>query len=182
MPCGFKIGQWISVQRRQKDDLEQSRFDRYQALIDIPGWQWTGKVDVWGEKYDVLIDFCRITGHSSPKPKEVHKGIKIGGWVREQRLSRKRQKLSKEREELLEKLPNWSWGPHEDAWEKGFIALVTFKKTYGHCDVKQGFELNGFKLGAWVHNQRFRSNDVPQYRKQRLDDIGFIWDSSKDKT
>ena len=182
MPCGFKIGQWVAVQRSQKDNLQKSRPDRYQALIDIPGWQWTGKVDLWHEKYSILTDFVSKYGHAKPKPKDVHKGVKIGGWVREQRLSRKRQKLTKAREELLEALPGWSWGPHEEAWEKGFAALLSFKQIYGHCDVKQDFVFNGFKLGSWVHNQKSRSDEVPQNRKKRLDELGFIWDDSKDKT
>jgi len=45
------------------------------------------------------------------------------------------QKLSKEREERLEALPDWSWDPHEDGWKKGFTALLSFKKIYGHVVV-----------------------------------------------
>ena len=121
MPCGFKIGQWVAVQRSQKDNLQKSRPDRYQALIDIPGWQWTGKVDLWHEKYSILTDFVSKYGHAKPKPKDVHKGVKIGGLGFENNGCLENGRSSQRRErELLEALPGWSWGSAmREAWEKG---------------------------------------------------------------
>jgi hypothetical protein len=34
---------------------------------------------------------------------------------------------------------------------------------------------NTFKLGNWVHNQRTSKDAMPIARRQRLDELGFVW-------
>ena len=74
------------------------------------------------------------------------------------------------------------WDPLAEQWEEGFSKLLQFKELEGHCRMPSSFKLDGFKLGKWVSNQRKAYDSMPLKRKQRLDDIGFIWDASKDKT
>ena len=37
-------------------------------------------------------------------------------------------------------------------------------------------ELDGFKLGRWVSNQRTRRDSVTPDQLKRSEDIGFVWD------
>ena len=55
--------------------------------------------------------------------------------------------------------------------------MLQFKEAEGHCRVPQRFKLGGFNLGDWVSKQRTNQDSLSPERKQRLDDIGFIWDA-----
>ena len=46
-----------------------------------------------------------------------------------------------------------------------------------HSLVPYNVKFNGFNLGSWVGNQRSTKDEMSQERKQRLDDLGFIWNS-----
>lgn len=82
---------------------------------------------------------------------------------------------------------NISWCPQVQAstvsaswtnerWERGFTALLKFRRREGHsCPSRHHIESN-FKLGDWVSVQRYRKKFLSTERKQRLDAIGFVWD------
>ena len=92
------------------------------------------------------------------------------------------QKLSKEREERLEALPDWSWDPHEDGWEKGFTALLSFKKICGHVVVDQEYVFYRFRLGRWVAKQRYRRDELSTERLGQLKSLGFVWKTEERQT
>ena len=89
--------------------------------------------------------------------------------------------MSSERKQRLDDI-GFVWDPIAEAWEEGFSKLLQFKEAEGQCRVPSSFKLDGFKLGFWVSNQRAKKDSLSPERKQRLDDMGFIWDASKDKT
>ena len=64
-----------------------------------------------------------------------------------------------------------------ESWEFWFGLLEQFKEAKGHCRVPKKLKLVGFNLGSWVQNQRSSQDSMSPERKQRLDDIGFVWDS-----
>ena len=62
-----------------------------------------------------------------------------------------------------------------EQWEDGFSKLLEFKEREGHCRVPQRYKLDEFSLGAWVPAQRETKDSMSSERRQRLDDIGFVW-------
>jgi hypothetical protein len=72
------------------------------------------------------------------------------------------------------------WNEYEEKWNKTYKELCEFKEQYGHCNVNE----NKFKkLGMWVSIQREqkKENKMPKHRMDRLEEIGFVWDSGEKK-
>ena len=55
------------------------------------------------------------------------------------------------------------------------FGCIEFKEREGHCRVPQRYKLDEFSLGAWVRAQRETKDSMSSERRQRLDDIGFVW-------
>jgi superfamily II DNA or RNA helicase len=64
------------------------------------------------------------------------------------------------------------------SWDEFFGALCTFKKREKHCRVPQGWIEGKLNLGTWVAAQRLllAKNRLLDLRKDRLDQIDFVWD------
>jgi hypothetical protein len=74
------------------------------------------------------------------------------------------------------------WDPHGEAWEIGFNALCSYKKMVGDCLVPTAWQTtDNFKLGSWVTVQRNKRNALSADRTYRLNEIGFVWDTSAAK-
>ena len=64
------------------------------------------------------------------------------------------------------------------SWDEWYGRLVKYKQREGHCRVPQGFKTeDGFQLGSWIANQRGNKDQLSPERRQRLDELGFVWDS-----
>ena len=61
-------------------------------------------------------------------------------------------------------------------WEEGVRFLELFRQREGHCRVPQKHREQGYRLGAWVHNQRKEKDTMLPERRARLDMLGFVWD------
>ena len=65
-------------------------------------------------------------------------------------------------------------------WAEGLRYLTIYKEREGHCRVPQSHKENGFRLGFWVLRQRL-SKTLPEARRQRLDELGFVWNALETK-
>jgi hypothetical protein len=93
--------------------------------------------------------------------------------VSEQRVSK--DSMSSERLQRLDEI-GFVWDAREAAWEKGFNYLKIYRDRVGHCRVpKTHKEEDGFELGSWVGVQRVKKDKMSLERRQRLNDLGFVW-------
>ena len=69
------------------------------------------------------------------------------------------------------------WDVWSAQWEAGFRALQDFQQREGHCHVPAKYRFGGFGLGQWVRRQREEKEQLTFERRQRLNALGFIWDS-----
>jgi len=125
------------------------------------------------------MQFKQCEGHCRVPDIFELDGFRLGRWVSRQRKNKDR--LTSKQLEKLDSL-GFIWDPLTEAWEEGFRKLQQFKKAEGHCRVPAILKLEGFSIGNWVQVQRRRKDSMPPDRKQRLDDIGFIWDAKRVKT
>ena len=77
----------------------------------------------------------------------------------------------------------------EEQWNRRFLEVREFKRSYGHCNVPVGWRAPGDPnieyvpdeepLGEWVNLQRVleEKNLLNKERKKRLDMIGFTWNA-----
>ena len=165
----FNLGQWAGVQKKNKDRM---RPERKQRLDDL-GFVWDVLEAAWEEGFNKLLQFKETEGHCRVPQHYKSEGFKLGRWASIQRQNN--DSMSTERKQRLDDL-DFVWDPLAEAWEEGFNKLFQFKEANGHCIVKRSLELGGFKLGSWIHLQRSSVRRMPPERKQRLDDLGFVWD------
>ena len=99
--------------------------------------------------------------------------MRLGGWVREQRLAR--ESITSEKQKKLASL-GFVWDVAEHEFEVGLVHLTDYKAQLGDCNVPNLFRTkDGFKLGLWVANRRQRVDKLSPYQKMRLDVLGFSW-------
>jgi superfamily II DNA or RNA helicase len=175
---GLKLGQWARLRRREEKKLSPER----QALLEaIPGWFWGRKGDyVWNQKLAMLKRFAKREGHTLVPGGHVEDGIKLGGWVREQRSER--DNLPSDRVAMLVSLPGWSWGTSSDSWFEKYELVKRFAEREGHTRVPQSHKEDGVALGAWVTVQRGARHTLSKERGALLEHLpGWSWDPHEDR-
>jgi hypothetical protein len=167
---GFRLGQWVRVQRENRDTMSTLRRRR----LDEIGFVWDAKDWAWKEALRHLEDFKQREGNCLVPVRHKENGYPLGNWVVNQRQNK--DGLSDERRRALDAL-GFVWEVPEATWEVGFSYLQMFKEREGHCRVPPKHkEKSGFRLGAWVDRQRQARHILSEVRRQRLNDIGFVWD------
>ena len=97
----------------------------------------------------------------------------LNPWSNNQRREYKKQKLSKEKIDLLEKI-NFIWDPTEYQWNEKFKELKAYFAINGNTSVP----LEQGSLYAWCANQRedYRKEILPKEKIDLLEEVDFIWD------
>jgi hypothetical protein len=168
---GYRLGQWVSVQRQSRDNLTTVR----KARLDALGFDWDPITTQWEEGFECLKEYVREHEHCRvPAQYITLNGYRLGGWVSAQRLSI--DSLLDERKARLDAL-GFDWDPHETSWNEGFEHLLEYLKEHKDCNVRQQFKSPvGYKLGQWVGQQRTRHDTLSAQKKAKLDALGFDWD------
>jgi superfamily II DNA or RNA helicase/TRAP-type C4-dicarboxylate transport system substrate-binding protein len=106
---GFKLGQWVGVQRSGWNSVSD---DRKRRLKQLPGWAASARAAWWEEGFRQLQQYAKENGHACPPQSyKTADGVRLGSWVATQRQAMMQAKLSPERQKRLEKLPGWQWAP-----------------------------------------------------------------------
>lgn len=106
---GYRLGQWVSVQRGnyQKRKLSAERQKRLESTHST--WTWDPFAEKWETGFAYLERFVRENGHARVPKAEVLDGYKLGVWTAGQRRKYMRNALSEEYTHRLQQLPGWVW-------------------------------------------------------------------------
>ena len=181
---GIRLGAWICQLRTyRKSGIQKAHLteERIEALNQI-GMVWDVPDYLWEENFAECMQYYREHGnldisstYCSPR------GLKIGSWLRRQRLIRKGKtngaRLTQEQIARLDSIGMvWKTKP-EQKWEKGYTEARSYYEIYGNLNVLASYvSPSGYKLGNWIADQRERGRDKQsQERRERLDAIGMVW-------
>lgn len=174
---GFPLGRWVGTQRNSRSSMPAERRVKLEALL---GWSWDAVVDKWEDGFRHLEEYVRKEGHSRPQRRYIAAdGFGLGLWVGHQRDGQ--LKLSEERKARLEALPGWSWDAFEDKWEEGYRHLEEYIAMFGHSTPPVSYKTaDGYRLGRWVADQRYRKLKLPEHRRAKLEALpGWVWTTKK---
>jgi len=168
---GFRLGQWVGIQRRSKERSSPKRISRLEGL---PGWVWDTNEAGWEEGFATLEKYVRREGHAHVPSSYREDGYRLGQWVVSCRG--RKEGLSSEQIFRLESLPGWTWNTKETAWEEGFAALEKYVGREGHARVPSSYREDAYRLGQWVSVQRSRKEGLSPERISKLDSLsGWVW-------
>lgn len=183
---GLNLGSWISNLRTYRKNGGQSSFineERTKALNEI-GMIWDVSDTLWERNYKAAKSYYKIHGNLDVPLTYVTKdGTKLGIWLNNIRGIHNGKiigrKLTREQVESLNQI-GMLWSPKFDrAWEKGYAHAKAYYENHGDLKVPSTYkEQDGYRLGAWICNQRDRKERLSVPRKERLDEIGMIWEKT----
>ena len=171
---GFKLGQWVAVQRRKKDELSPEKVAR---LNSIEGWVWGVLDERWERGFSELSVYAFNQGNCIvPFDYSSESGFKLGSWVLNQRNLE--NKIDPDRKKRLEGLPKWIWNTHDEIWIEKIKRLREYVAIHGDALVPQNYlTSDGFKLGYAVGMFRQRRERLPKYQVEQLESLkGWCWD------
>ena len=171
-PTGFLLGTWVTSQRQRRQTMSEDRRER----LDQLGLNWEPRDEAWDEGFRNLEGFIKLGGDIRvPAQHVLPNGYALGRWVSKQRAIFRSGRLPNERRLRLDSL-GFSWYPDEESWELGFSKLQNFRDENGHCQVPRlHVTEDGYPLGVWVTWQRNKNSKLTEARRQRLTEVGFIW-------
>ena len=171
MEGGLNLGSWVNEQRNKEKTISAER----RALLEsVPGWMWDPYATSWERNYKALVKFADREGHARVPANHKEDGVKLGGWVLEQRSNR--TKMQPKRRRRLEAVPGWSWNSVEDSWMEHLELLRAFSDREGHTSVPVDYVEDGMKLGQWTRLRRREQNKLSTERQALLEAIpGWFW-------
>ena len=163
----FRLGSWVSAQRRNKDIQAAYRIEKLDAL----GFIWEASAAQWEEGYVKLQQYLDKEGHCVvPQGHNAIGGFNLGYWVRGQRANK--NDLSSEKINRLDAL-GFIWSFQE--WASGFRVLQQYHAREGNCRVPQGCRVGDFHLGYWVRDERDNKERMSLEHIEKLNALGFVW-------
>jgi hypothetical protein len=176
---GYPLGTWCVTQRvyfkKGKLTAEQVK------ALNNRGFVW----DVFGKAWDAAYQLCKAYTEANPNSQMsdnlVVGDFGLGAWLTAQRMKYRRGTLSQDKADKLTSI-GVSLDPRQEKWQRGFLLFEKYVQGNGSAEVPIYFEVDGFRLGVWVSEQRglWVRGRLPDERKRALEAIGMVWRPHED--
>ncbi len=167
----LKVGQWIGVQRRNRETMSE---DRKKLLESLRGWHWDALDALWWRNFALLQKQSAANGAQSVKSDAVIDGVKLGQWIGVQRRSK--DVISPERRAALDSIQGWSWSPSKEKREKAIEALKDFSISNGHLQIPASATVDGINLYTWAARLKKSKQTLSDAERQVLEGLaGWSW-------
>lgn len=129
----------------------------------------------WKKGFEFYSHYISETDILKVPSNVIYEGFKLGKWVKEQRTSYRKGKLTPDQKKALDDL-GFLWEiitPLKD----GLAIYMRYVKETG--DIQGSIDIfEDFKLSKWVGKQRlkYRNNELSSDRIEALNNLDFIWD------
>jgi len=138
----------------------------------------------WEEFYGAACAYRKVQGNADiPMTWITADGLRLGDWLRRQRVAYNAGDLSEERTALLEEL-GVVWHQLEESWMATYKEVKQRAAEQGHFAFEDHeVTSHGVVLVNWCAAQRsrYRAGKVPENRVALLESIGFPWDAAQDR-
>lgn len=171
----FPLGIWIQRQRSLYKNNKISG-DRIKRLTDV-GMNWNP--DNWEARFNLVRQYYEEHGNINISQKEVIQGVWLGKWIVSQKKAMEEGKLTHEQIEMLKTLPMEEVGRKDNRWWSMYEEAKKYYLKFGHLNIPMDYlTSNGKKLSDWIIRQRrnYKLGKMSSEHKEKLDEIGFIWD------
>ncbi|MGW2651705.1 Helicase associated domain protein [Streptomyces sp. NPDC001393] len=151
--AGFPLGQWIADARHRnaRGRLNAQRVQQLETL----GMVWSHRDVAWEEGLTAARGWAEENGHLLAPLDAVHRGHKVGIWLKNARADARAGTLDPERREQLDDIdPSWcpAW-PVE--WQRAFQLVRQHLQARGALPTAPGQAVHqGEDLGRWIRAQR----------------------------
>ena len=168
------LGRWV---RGQRDSMKLGRLsaDR-KSELDAIGFEFNVIDSNWEGMFKELLAYKEQYSNTNvPITWSTH----LGTWVSLQRKASKssdRGAMTVERKARLDSI-GFIWDASSWAWNENFLKLKFYQLEHGNLNVQNKYPS---EFGDWISRQRslYASGDLEPDRKERLQQIGFIWDAN----
>lgn len=171
---------------RQRFNYKKGKLSQDQIKkLELINFEWepphnTNNFEIWMSQYSQLLAVYNKAGSANFTKSQADSSLY--NWVLQQRGKKRKNILSDEQIELLDKIGfNWnpeaaSSSPDDERWFEMLEQLEQYKKLKGNCNVSQLDKVYK-KLGRWLNDQRvsYSRRKLLEHRKDLLNEIGVIW-------
>ncbi|MDX2370869.1 MAG: Helicase associated domain protein [Colwellia sp.] len=186
------IDRAIDVEQTKRNELGLSALNHDLHIFDET-YDLRQKLDEVAKRLGINLNYFEMGYIELVEYKEEHgdcnvpvrfktsSGFSLGLWLSRRRSNYKKNILSQERIQRLEKI-GLDWDPSETEFQANFNALVDYKEEHGDCNVPLRYQnSSGLALDRWIRSRRkeYKANQLSQERTQKLEKIGLDWDPSE---
>ena len=182
--ANLALGSWVQTQRRVRQGacagaLTEERI----AKLDAIGMIWKSPQETgWENAYAHAKAYQKEHGDLNVPARYVCvDGFRLGSWICNRRAdyakARKRSGLTPDQIRCLNEL-GMIWSRVDFDFERGYASAARYAAEYGDLRVPAGYlDEDGFKLGAWLNNQRNKRDVLSAERRERLENLGLCWEN-----